>query len=145
MFKKLISNFNETGAAASEKPAATAARISELEARLSAIQENALEKAPPTVQSIAQSTPPTQLNSQHSNVDNNLLKTISLAALTEVIGGVRHEINNPLQVIMGRTQIARMGKKLKRVSRLLNRKPCVLRTLFAGCSRLRVAIAKRNK
>ena len=132
MFKKLISNFNETGAAASEKPAATAARISELEARLSAIQENALEKAPPTVQSIAQSTPPTQLNSQHSNVDNNLLKTISLAALTEVIGGVVHEINNPLQVIMGRTQIARMGKKTEESLEIIESQTMRIANLIRG-------------
>jgi len=39
-----------------------------------------------------------------------LMLMARMAAAGEIAGGVAHEINNPLQVILGRVQIARMGK-----------------------------------
>ncbi len=38
------------------------------------------------------------------------MQMAKMAAAGEIAGGVAHEINNPLQVIMGRVQIAKMGK-----------------------------------
>ncbi len=37
-----------------------------------------------------------------------LLEMESLACLGEILGGVAHEINNPLQIILGKAQILRM-------------------------------------
>lgn len=41
---------------------------------------------------------------------DSLMQMAKMAAAGEIAGGVAHEINNPLQVIMGRVQIAKMGK-----------------------------------
>jgi signal transduction histidine kinase len=38
----------------------------------------------------------------------NFLQMESLACLGEILGGVAHEINNPLQIILGKAQILRM-------------------------------------
>jgi len=38
----------------------------------------------------------------------NFLKMESFACLGEILGGVAHEINNPLQIILGKAQILRM-------------------------------------
>lgn len=43
-------------------------------------------------------------------MQNQLLRTVKMAAVSEVSSGVAHEINNPLQVIMGRVQLAKLGK-----------------------------------
>jgi C4-dicarboxylate-specific signal transduction histidine kinase len=48
----------------------------------------------------------------HSCVEN-LTKVLSFVCISDIIAGVVHEINNPLQVIMGRTQIARLGKNIE--------------------------------
>ncbi|GAB4175816.1 MAG: hypothetical protein Kow00108_11040 [Calditrichia bacterium] len=39
---------------------------------------------------------------------NELLRTIKLATIGELSGGVAHEINNPLQIILGNIQLARI-------------------------------------
>jgi signal transduction histidine kinase len=41
---------------------------------------------------------------------NELLRTIKLATVGELSGGVAHEINNPLQIILGNIQLARIKK-----------------------------------
>ncbi len=45
-----------------------------------------------------------------SVMQKQLLRTVKMAAVSEVSSGVAHEINNPLQVILGRVQIAKLGK-----------------------------------
>lgn len=40
-----------------------------------------------------------------------LIQMIKFAAVGEIAGGIAHEINNPLQVIMGNVQMARMGHR----------------------------------
>lgn len=42
-----------------------------------------------------------------------LMRTIKLATVGELAGGIAHEINNPLQIIMGNIQVARMGHKVE--------------------------------
>ena len=39
---------------------------------------------------------------------NNLVSTVRLAAVGELSGGVAHEINNPLQIILGNIQLAQL-------------------------------------
>lgn len=42
---------------------------------------------------------------------SRLMQTIKLATVGELAGGIAHEINNPLQIILGNTQMAQMGYK----------------------------------
>ncbi len=47
---------------------------------------------------------------RHDNLQEILMQMARMTAAGEIASGVAHEINNPLQVILGRVQIARMGK-----------------------------------
>jgi len=47
---------------------------------------------------------------RQENLQVILMQMARMAAAGEIAGGVAHEINNPLQVILGRVQIAKMGK-----------------------------------
>lgn len=42
---------------------------------------------------------------------SKLMQTIKLATVGELAGGIAHEINNPLQIILGNAQMAMMGYK----------------------------------
>jgi signal transduction histidine kinase len=44
---------------------------------------------------------------------HQLMRTLKLATVGELAGGIAHEINNPLQIIMGNIQVARMGHKVE--------------------------------
>ena len=61
-----------------------------------------------------------------------MMQMLTRAATTEVIGGVVHEINNPLQVIMGRTQIARMGEKQKESLEIIESQAMRIATITRG-------------
>ncbi|RMF61604.1 MAG: GAF domain-containing protein [Calditrichaeota bacterium] len=55
------------------------------------------------------------LESTHKELEHSqasLLQAVKLATVGEVAGGVAHEINNPLQIILGKIQIARTGRKI---------------------------------
>jgi two-component system NtrC family sensor kinase len=45
------------------------------------------------------------------NSQTRLMQTIKLATVGELAGGIAHEINNPLQIILGNVQMALMGLK----------------------------------
>ncbi len=44
---------------------------------------------------------------------HQLMRSLKLATVGELAGGIAHEINNPLQIIMGNIQVARMGHKVE--------------------------------
>lgn len=46
-------------------------------------------------------------------MQTRFMKLLRLATVGELAGGIAHEINNPLQIIMGNVQMARMGHKLE--------------------------------
>ena len=46
-------------------------------------------------------------------MQTRFMQLLRLATVGELAGGIAHEINNPLQIIMGNVQMARMGHKLE--------------------------------
>jgi len=46
-------------------------------------------------------------------MQSRFMRLLRLATVGELAGGIAHEINNPLQIIMGNVQMARMGHKLE--------------------------------
>ncbi len=67
----------------------------------------------PSSETIDSSTIPMHDNCDGQSCIENLTKVLSFVCISDIIAGVVHEINNPLQVIMGRTQIARLGKNIE--------------------------------
>jgi len=69
----------------------------------------ALEKAHLYRASQAQLEKMLQLLDELQNTQRQLIHTEKLASLGTLAGGVAHEINNPLMVILGRTELSLMG------------------------------------
>jgi signal transduction histidine kinase len=58
----------------------------------------------------------TKLEKAHESLKSSqhqLMRSLKLATVGELAGGIAHEINNPLQIIMGNIQVARMGHKVE--------------------------------
>jgi signal transduction histidine kinase len=57
-----------------------------------------------------------KLNQTHDALKKSqakLMQTVKMATIGELAGGIAHEINNPLQIILGNIQIAMMGYKFE--------------------------------
>ncbi|RQW01862.1 MAG: hypothetical protein EH225_09165 [Calditrichaeota bacterium] len=54
-----------------------------------------------------------QQRDQLIQFQKRFMKLLRLATVGELAGGFAHEINNPLQIIMGNIQMARMGQRLE--------------------------------
>ncbi len=70
------------------------------------------------------------LELEHSQA--NLLNAVKLATVGEVAGGVAHEINNPLQIIMGKLQMARMGKDVPEALDVIEMQSMRIATIVRG-------------
>lgn len=75
------------------------------------------------------------LEKTHTDLENsqaNLLRAIKLATVGEIAGGVAHEINNPLQIILGKIQIARMDTVSKETLEVLEMQAMRIATIVRG-------------
>ncbi len=75
------------------------------------------------------------LEETHHNLENsqaNLMHAIKLATVGEIAGGIAHEINNPLQIILGKIQIAKMGKMTPDTFQLLEMQALRIATIVRG-------------
>lgn len=70
------------------------------------------------------------LELEHSQA--SLLNAVKLATVGEVAGGVAHEINNPLQIIMGKLQMARMGKDVPEALDVIEMQSMRIATIVRG-------------
>lgn len=63
-----------------------------------------------------------KLKTAHENLKKSqaeLLRTIKLATVGELSGGIAHEINNPLQIILGNIQLGRIKKNYDEVLQVI--------------------------
>jgi signal transduction histidine kinase len=67
----------------------------------------------PSSKVVNQTTKSLQTDHDELSYIENFSKALSFVCTSDIVAGVIHEINNPLQVIMGRTQIARLGKNIE--------------------------------
>jgi signal transduction histidine kinase len=66
------------------------------------------------------------------NIQNRMLHILRLATIGELAGGFAHEINNPLQIIMGNVQMARMGHKLEKSLEVIEKQSVRIANIVRG-------------
>jgi PAS domain S-box-containing protein len=91
-------------------------------------------------------TPHAQLEAERADLRNKLIQSEKLAALGQFIAGVAHELNNPLQSVLGHIELLRatgafpkaLGRDIQRIYREADRAAKIVRNLlvFAGSRRL---------
>jgi two-component system NtrC family sensor kinase len=91
-------------------------------------------------------TPHAQLEAERADLRNKLLQSEKLAALGEFVAGIAHELNNPLQSVLGHIELLRatgafpkaLRRDIQRVYREADRAAKIVRNLlvFAGSRRL---------
>jgi len=91
-------------------------------------------------------TPHTQLEAERAELRNRLVQSEKLAALGQFVAGIAHELNNPLQGVLGHLELLRatgafpkaLRRDMQRVYREADRAAKIVRNLlvFAGSRRL---------
>ncbi len=70
----------------------------------------------------------------------NLLRAVKLATVGEIAGGVAHEINNPLQIIMGKIQLAKVSEEATDALEIIEMQAMRIATIVRGL----LTISKQN-
>jgi signal transduction histidine kinase len=65
-------------------------------------------------------------------LQKRLMRILRLATVGELAGGIAHEINNPLQIIMGNIQMARMGHKLEKSLEVIEKQSVRIANIVRG-------------
>jgi PAS domain S-box-containing protein len=91
-------------------------------------------------------TPQAELEAERSELRNRLIQTEKLAALGQFVAGIAHELNNPLQGVLGHLELMRatgafpkaLRRDIQRIYREADRAAKIVRNLlvFAGSRRL---------
>jgi PAS domain S-box-containing protein len=91
-------------------------------------------------------TPHAQLEAERAELRNRLVQSEKLAALGEFVAGIAHELNNPLQGVLGHLELMRatgvfpkeLRRDMQRIYREADRAAKIVRNLlvFAGSRRL---------
>ena len=91
-------------------------------------------------------TPQTQLEAERAELRNRLVQSEKLAALGQFVAGIAHELNNPLQGVLGHIELLRatgafpktLRRDMQRIYREADRAAKIVRNLliFAGSRRL---------
>jgi two-component system NtrC family sensor kinase len=91
-------------------------------------------------------TPHAQLEAERANLRNRLVQSEKLAALGQFVAGIAHELNNPLQGVLGHIELLRatgafpkeIRRDMQRIYREADRAAKIVRNLlvFAGSRRL---------
>ena len=91
-------------------------------------------------------TPHAQLEAESADLRNKLIQSEKLAALGQFIAGIAHELNNPLQGVLGHLELMRatgafpkgLRRDVQRIYREADRAAKIVRNLlvFAGSRRL---------
>jgi two-component system NtrC family sensor kinase len=91
-------------------------------------------------------TPHTQLEAERAELRNRLVQSEKLAALGQFVAGIAHELNNPLQGVLGHIELLRatgafpkvLRRDMQRIYREADRAAKIVRNLlvFAGSRRL---------
>jgi signal transduction histidine kinase len=66
------------------------------------------------------------------HIQNRMMRILRLATVGELAGGFAHEINNPLQIIMGNVQMARMGHKLEKSLEVIEKQSVRIANIVRG-------------
>jgi two-component system, NtrC family, sensor kinase len=59
------------------------------------------------------------LSSDPRILQDQIIHTSKLATLGELVGGIAHEINNPLQILLGHVQLLQLGKDVERRTEII--------------------------
>jgi signal transduction histidine kinase len=59
------------------------------------------------------------LSSDSQTLQDQIIHTSKLATLGELVGGIAHEINNPLQILLGHVQLLQFGKDIERRTEII--------------------------
>ncbi len=59
------------------------------------------------------------LPSDSQTLQDQIIHTSKLATLGELVGGIAHEINNPLQILLGHVQLLQFGKDIERRTEII--------------------------
>jgi two-component system NtrC family sensor kinase len=91
-------------------------------------------------------TPHAQLEAERANLRNRLVQSEKLAALGQFVAGIAHELNNPLQGVLGHIELLRatgafpkeIRRDMQRIYREADRAAKIVRNLlvFAGSRRM---------
>ncbi len=73
-----------------------------------------------------------QAHQELKNSQKNLVQAIRLATVGEISGGIAHEINNPLQIILGRIQISLMKDPNNKTLRMVETQAMRIATIVRG-------------
>jgi signal transduction histidine kinase len=65
-------------------------------------------------------------------LQDRMMRVLRLATVGELAGGIAHEINNPLQIIMGNVQMARMGHKLEKSLEIIEKQSVRIANIVRG-------------
>ncbi len=84
-----------------------------------------------------------QMHIELKNSQANLMRAVKLATVGELAGGVAHEINNPLQIILGKIQIAMMGNTSPDTLKVIEMQALRIATIVRGL--LMLAREEQNK
>ncbi len=70
-----------------------------------------------------------------------LMQAVKLATVGELAGGIAHEINNPLQIILGKIQVAMMGNHSQDTLKIVEMQALRIATIVRGL----LMLARENK
>ncbi|OGB68731.1 MAG: hypothetical protein A2Y94_07105 [Caldithrix sp. RBG_13_44_9] len=71
-------------------------------------------------------------NQDFKKFQSRLISLSKLATIGELAGGIAHEINNPLQIIMGNVQMARMGHRTEESLEIIEKQSLRIANIVRG-------------